>query len=114
MTTGTTTRGAVAAPHVDSLFGNVLVGVDTSAESVEAARQAGILSGPDSKVTLLSAWTPPRPAPFGVLAPETGGVDDEGLKRATAEAALAEAKANLPAGSSPTLQAFRGRSWEEL
>src|SRR5262249_4908543 len=110
----TTSGGAVISPRLDSLLGNVLVGVDSTAESVEAARQAGVLAAPDATLTLLSVWTLPPPAfvPFG--AAEAASRDDETLSRRTAEAALAEARGSLPAGSSPRLLAFRSRSWEGL
>jgi nucleotide-binding universal stress UspA family protein len=110
----TTTGGAVISPRLDSLFTNVLVGVDRSAESVEAARQAGILATPDAKVTLLSVWTLQPPTFLGLGAPERAYAEDDDLRRSTAEAALAEAKAGLPAGASPNVLAFRGRSWEQL
>ena len=50
------------------LFTRVLVGLDRSQESVEAARQAAVLTEPDGTLTLVAGWTVPTPA-IGVVGP---------------------------------------------
>src|SRR5262249_26984158 len=90
MAIDTTTGGAGASPRLDSRLGSVRVGVDSTAESVEAARQAGILATDDAKLSLLSVWTLPPPAFLGIGAPERAYPEEDSLRRRTAEAALAE------------------------
>jgi hypothetical protein len=51
------------------LFKRVLVGVDRSPASIEAARQAAILTEPNGTLTLLAAWTVPPPTTIGVVGP---------------------------------------------
>jgi nucleotide-binding universal stress UspA family protein len=44
-----------------TVFNRVLVGIDGSAEALEAARQAARLHDPNTELMLLSAWTLPPP-----------------------------------------------------
>ena len=62
-----TYSGSEATVREAQLFKRILVGVDHSPESIEAARQAAILIEPLGTLTLLSAWTMPPPgvAPGG-------------------------------------------------
>ncbi len=45
-----------SAPVSGPVFADVLVGIDGSGESLEAARQAARLVGPEGTVSLLAAW----------------------------------------------------------
>jgi nucleotide-binding universal stress UspA family protein len=55
--TTTAERGSFA----DELFSRIVVGVDRSPESVEAARQAAILADHAADFTLFGGWTVPAP-----------------------------------------------------
>ena len=94
---------------VEALFGRVLVGVDGSAEALEAARQAAILVNPDGELALLSAWSmaPPLVAPLAIVPPYDG--DAEGA-RMQAEAALREAQETVPAASAAVVQGFAAQA----
>lgn len=92
-----------------STFSRVLVGVDGSDESREAARQAAILV--DGTLTLLASYD---------VAPALGGTgvgvpyyQDEGLQRAAATEALARAREGA-AAASPTGKIVRGRPADAL
>ena len=92
-----------------SVFSRVLVGIDGSEESREAARQAAILV--DGELTLLAAYD---------VAPAIGGTGtgvpaylDEGLQRAAATDALGRAREDV-AGASPAGKIVRGRAADAL
>ena len=92
-----------------SIFGRVLVGIDGSPESVEAARQAATLAqGP---VTLLAAYDLVRGLVGGV-GPATPAMVDEAALRATAEERLELARDAL--GGTATLKLGEGRPWDLL
>ncbi|HUP31612.1 MAG TPA: universal stress protein [Gaiellaceae bacterium] len=90
---------------VEALFGRVLVGVDGSAEALEAARQAAILVDPDGELALVAAWSlaPPLVAPLAVLPPFDGDADRARLQ---AETALAEAQKAVSATSAVVVHGF--------
>jgi nucleotide-binding universal stress UspA family protein len=69
MATKTTTPNTSLAVHTDTVCSRILVGIDRSAESIEAARQAAILREPGGSLTLLAAWMLPPPV-IGVVSPE--------------------------------------------
>jgi nucleotide-binding universal stress UspA family protein len=93
-----------------SIFGRVLVGVDDSPESVEAARQAAILAtGP---VILLAAYDLTQTIVGAGMAPAPVVPLDEGPFRERAEEALEHARQEL--GSEPAGKIARGRAWEVL
>jgi nucleotide-binding universal stress UspA family protein len=81
---------------VTPLCRRVLVGVDGSTESVEAARQAARLAAPDGRLTLLAAWAVPPPT-LGVVSPDLSRELDVNVYRATAERALEDAEAAIAA-----------------
>jgi nucleotide-binding universal stress UspA family protein len=92
-----------------SIFGRVLVGVDGSPESVEAARQAATLAqGP---VTLLAAYDLVRGLVGGV-GPATPAMVDEAALRATAEERLELARDAF--GGTADLKVGEGRPWDLL
>lgn len=92
-----------------SLFDRVLVGIDGSEESREAARQAALLL--DGELTLLAAYD---------VAPAIGGTGthvpaymDEDLQREAATGSLRRAR-NDVATASPTGKIVRGRAASAL
>jgi nucleotide-binding universal stress UspA family protein len=94
-----------------SIFGRVLVGVDDSPESVEAARQAAILAaGP---VTLLAAYDLTQTIVGAGMAPAPVVPLDEGPFRERAEEALGRARQEL-GSNEPAGKIARGRAWEML
>jgi nucleotide-binding universal stress UspA family protein len=94
------------------LFERVLVGVDRSPVSAEAARQAAVLAADSSALTVLAAWTLPPPT-IGVVSPDWSYERDEGTLRAGAESAVALATSAL-AGPSPTTKVTRGFACDVL
>ena len=102
--TATTERTAV--------FDRVLVGIDGSDASREAARQAAILREPDGHLALVAVWD---------TAPVLGGTGtrvppylDEDVQRERAEGSLEAARAAVAGLDDATAVAVRGTSWEEL
>lgn len=94
-----------------STFGRVLVGIDDSPESLEAARQAAILAtGP---VTLLAAYELTQAIVGGGMAPAPVAPLDEGPACESAEGALGRARQEIGADE-PAGKIARGRSWEVL
>lgn len=92
-----------------SAFGRVLVGVDGSDESREAARQAAILA--DGDLTLLASYdVAPAMAGTGVGVPY---YQDEDLQRAAATEALERARVKA-AKASPTGKIVFGRPADAL
>ena len=89
----------------EAFFTRVLVGVDGSAEALEAARQAAILVDPDGELALVSAWSlaPPLVAPLTVVPPYDGDADSARLQAA---AALGEAQKAVSATSAVVVQGF--------
>jgi nucleotide-binding universal stress UspA family protein len=113
MTTMTTTGGASLVARPDALFRRVLVGVDRSTASLEAARQAAVLTGVGGTLTLLSAWTLPPPV-IGAVSPEFVYVADEEVQVEAAESAVAAASAQTASQVSPNTKDVRGFAWDEL
>jgi nucleotide-binding universal stress UspA family protein len=94
-----------------SIFGRVLVGIDDSPESLEAARQAATLAtGP---LTLLAAYDLTPSIVGGGMAPAPVAPLDEGPARESAEETLARARQEIGSGE-PAGKIAGGRSWEVL
>jgi nucleotide-binding universal stress UspA family protein len=94
------------------VFSLVLVGIDSSQQALEAARQAAILEDVDGQLTLLSAWD---------IAPVMGGAgsripyyyDDE-RQRTAAEEALAAASEYVAPYAAAITKLVRGTPVHEL
>src|SRR5215218_7247862 len=88
-TISTTPSSTLDRARGAEVFERILVGVDGSAQALEATRQAAILADADGTLTALAAWSllPPVVVPF---APQTPLLDVE-QERGTAEAHVAEA-----------------------
>jgi nucleotide-binding universal stress UspA family protein len=93
-----------------SVFGNVLVGIDDSPESLEAARQAATLAaGP---ITLLAAYQLTHAVVGAGMTPGLVYLDETPV-REHAEEALERAKQEV-ASISSTSKIGKGRPWEVL
>lgn len=96
-----------------SVFARVLVGIDGSAESVEAARQAARLLDSGGGLTLLAAYDRPPTLVGGVNVGVPMYLDDD-VQREAATKTLTAAREKLPADLAVQIRAVRGSSWDEL
>jgi len=101
-----TRENPIPSPRTaEAVFARVLVGVDGSAEALEALRQAALLKNPDGELALVAAWSlaPPLVAPLTIVPPYDG---DAEAARTQAEAALREASEHVKATSAVVSQGF--------
>lgn len=91
----TLTNPQDSTPKAGMTFARVLVGIDGSPESLEAARQAALLREPGGTLALLAAWNLAPPLVTSGLAP-TVYETDEVSAREGAERALHIAKTQFP------------------
>jgi nucleotide-binding universal stress UspA family protein len=103
---------AMSAPTPDitenpaaAVFGTVLVGIDGSVESLEAAWQAAVLAQPGAPLTLVAAWNPAPPVVATMPAQPTFAADEHALEQAAAEAVRA-AKSQFPSAVTRVLRGF--------
>ena len=94
-----------------TLFARVLVGIDGSPESHEAARQAARLLEPEGELTLLSAYDL-APAIIGGMGTNVPVYFDEEGQRKAAEASVRDARAELEPFAAGKVA--RGRAWDVL
>jgi nucleotide-binding universal stress UspA family protein len=113
VTTDTTPGKKTEAPPT-VLFERVLVGVDRSPASIEAARQAALLTDPEGTLTLLATWTVPPPTVAGTVGPTYSYELDADLYREAAEEAVATAKHAVDPLTSPATKVARGFAWDKL
>jgi nucleotide-binding universal stress UspA family protein len=97
-------------PPALTQFAHVVVGIDGSAEALEAARQAARLT--DGELTLLAAYDPAETVVGGTAIGVPVYADDERLRAETEEALRAAAASIADAGA--TVQVARGRGWDAL
>jgi nucleotide-binding universal stress UspA family protein len=95
-----------------SIFTHILVGIDGSQQSLEAARQAALLQDPDGQLTLFSAWE---------IAPVLGGTGshvpyylDDDVQRSAAENSLAAARDYIAPYTPATGKLARGTPIAQL
>ena len=105
--------GTVPPADAPSLFARVLVGVDGSPESQEAARQAALLTHPDGRLTTLAVYDTASSL-IGGTGIGVPAYFDEDAQRTAAEDALARARDKIADIRVPTGKIARGSSWDEL
>jgi nucleotide-binding universal stress UspA family protein len=101
----TLTHPQHSTPEAETTFGRVLVGIDGSPESLEAARQAALLEEPGGTLELLAAWNLAAPIVAPGLAPPVYEAD-EASAREDAERALHIAKTQLPSADVRMVRGF--------
>jgi nucleotide-binding universal stress UspA family protein len=89
------------------VFTRIVVGIDGSQQSFEAARQAALLQDVDGQLTLFSAWDI-APTIIGGTGSEIPYYFDEELQRTTAEKALLAARNYIAPYTAATGKLVRG------
>ncbi len=105
----TLTNPQHSPPEAKTTFGRVLVGIDGSPESLEAARQAALLEEPGGTLELLAAWNLAPPIVTPGLAPPVYETDEMSA-RENAERALHVAKTQLPSADALVVRGFAAHS----
>lgn len=96
-----------------TLFSRIVVGVDDSAASREAVRQAAALLDDNGSLTLLSIYDV-APTSLGGTGMGAPVYYDQAAQRAAAEKALESAREAVGDRIQPVAKSARGRAWEEL
>jgi nucleotide-binding universal stress UspA family protein len=99
----------ITAPAVARRFARVVVGVDGSALSLEAARQAAALLAADGRLTILGAWTLQPPTIVSEVV--AYGEDADAIEQ-LAEHAVTRAGDSLSVPT--TTKVVCGLAWQEL
>ena len=113
MTTQTEPVPAVNPLGLRGLFSRIVVGIDDSPESHEAARQAAILAETDGHLTLVAAWNL-APLLLGAPGSYVPVSLDEDAQRTAAEDALRRAGCEVHGSVSTSAQVVRGTAWDVL
>lgn len=94
-----------ALQTAEKIFSRILVGVDGSPESLDAAQQAALLKAPGGTLTLLAAWNlePPLVTPMTML-PAYGS--EAHAARIVAEDAVHAAEEQLPTARRKVIHGF--------
>lgn len=102
---GTVTEQTPQVQSAEKIFSRVLVGIDGSPESFDAARLADLLKAPGATLACLAAWTlePPLVTPPTVLPPYDA---DERAARSFAEEAVRLARRELPTAKTLVVHNF--------
>ena len=103
----TTAHPGTEAPVRTHIFDRVLVGVDSSAASIEAARQAAVLAEHYGRLTFVGIY-PPATALGGAY------VEYDEELRTGAEKAVAKARAAVNAWATTTDKVVQGFTWSTL
>jgi nucleotide-binding universal stress UspA family protein len=111
--TAATTQTSTTIEAAPKLFERVVVGIDRSPESLEAARQAAILAEDEAPITLLGAWEPPAPTTSVLSALPWPGPELDVSGKA-AEEAVSLAKRKLGRRRGLTAKIAFGVSWKKL
>jgi nucleotide-binding universal stress UspA family protein len=95
--------------EANKIFSRVLVGVDGSPESLDAARQAALLKAPGGTIICLGAWNlePPLVTPMAAAAPRDA---DELTARTYAEETVRSAQAYVPSAETRVVHGFPGHA----
>jgi nucleotide-binding universal stress UspA family protein len=102
---------APTRPDLSQQFARVLVGVDGSTASLEAARQAAVLASPRGQLTILGAWRlPPRVD----LTAEIAFREDADVFRREADESVGTAVEAVLPRLEPTTKVVCGPAWQEL
>jgi nucleotide-binding universal stress UspA family protein len=110
MATQTTPRSN-SKTEPTQVFASIVIGVDGSPESLEAARQAAALKDVDGELTVLSAWNlaPPVVVPMGGSYPL-----DEEVPRAHAAESVRTAIEHIGGAGASSAKIMRGFAWQAL
>jgi nucleotide-binding universal stress UspA family protein len=108
-----TTPRSTAHVETTPLCKRVLVGVDRSTESIQAARRAARLTDPDGTLTLLGAFTVPPPT-IGILGADLSHEGDAEIYRAVAVHAVAAASREIEPPAKARTKIVRGVAWTVL
>jgi nucleotide-binding universal stress UspA family protein len=94
---------------ITHVFERVLVGVDRSEASIEAARQAAVLTEHYGSLTLLGIYPPPARTGLDAVDDPSSAADREAI-----EQAVEKAEATIGRLVAPTTKVARGYVWEGL
>lgn len=106
----TTTDHIASQDAQASIFGRILVGIDDSPESLEAARQAVALAG--GPITLVAAYDPTDALVGGAMPPAPAYLDEESIREEVQEALQLACQEVSPV--EPVTKIGRGRAWQVL